>query len=511
MKKMMLYAKDGTVVPSNEEQVGTALLIIDEGGTVTGVTDKTKLNGTLALPAEIYKIKEQAFEGCTGLMSVNFSACTNLTEIGWGAFDGCTGLTGVLDLSACTSLAKIGDMAFENCTSLNEVRLPASLTQITGRAFSRCNNVQTLIVDPANKTYCSKDNVLYTKDMKKLICAAGGMKEIVIPDTVTEIGEVAFSGCTNLMKLDISAYINLTEIGEMAFENCTALTEVRLPANLSKIGWRAFNKCNNVHTLTVDPANTAFCSKDNVLYTKDMNALVYAAEGITQVCIPDTVTEICNYAFEGGSSLQTLTIDPANQVYCSKNNIIYTKDMTILVCAAGAITQAVLPDTLIEIGCSAFEGYKDLTSVDFSACTKLTKIGRDAFSRCTGLMSLDLSSCTSLTAIKGEFFLNIGPFANCTGLTEVLLPASLTSICPGAFTGCTKLAEIRFPAALTEIGNKAFSDCTGLTEIDFSACTTLTRIGRDAFRNIASTVWFNIPNESVIRLLTESGLNLKKQ
>ena len=407
MKKMMLYAKDGTVVPSNEEQADTGLLTIDEDGTVTGVTDKTKLNGTLALPAEVYKIKEQAFEGCTGLTGVDFSACTNLTEIGWGAFDGCEGLTGVLDLSAAyTSLAKIGDMAFKDCTSLNEVRLPASLTQITGRAFSRCNNVQTLTVDPANKTYCSKDNVLYTKDM---------------------------------------------------------------------------------------------------------SALVYAAGGITQVCIPDTVTEICNYAFEGGSSLQTLTVDPANQVYCSKNNIIYTKDMTILVCAAGAITQAVLPDTLIEIGCSAFEGYKDLTSVDFSACTKLTKIGRDAFSRCTGLMSLDLSSCTSLTAIKGEFFLNIGPFANCTGLTEVLLPASLTSICPGAFTGCTKLAEIRFPAALTEIGNKAFSDCTGLTEIDFSACTTLTRIGRDAFRNIASTVWFNIPNESVIRLLTESGLNLKKQ
>ena len=86
MKKMMLYAKEDTVVPSNEEQVDTALLIIDEDGTVTGVTDKTKLNGTLALPAEIYKIKEQAFEGCTGLTGGDFSACTNLTEIGGLAF-----------------------------------------------------------------------------------------------------------------------------------------------------------------------------------------------------------------------------------------------------------------------------------------------------------------------------------------------------------------------------------------------------------------------------------------
>ena len=154
MKKMMLYAKDGTVVPSNEEQADTGLLTIDEDGTVTGVTDKTKLNGTLALPAEVYKIKEQAFEGCTGLTGVDFSACTNLTEIGWGAFDGCEGLTGVLDLSAAyTSLAKIGDMAFKDCTGLTEVRLPATLTKITGRSFSRCNNVQTLTIDPANTTY----------------------------------------------------------------------------------------------------------------------------------------------------------------------------------------------------------------------------------------------------------------------------------------------------------------------------------------------------------------------
>ena len=86
MKKMMLYAKEDTVVPSNEEQVDTALLIIDEDGTVTGVTDKTKLNGTLALPAEVKKIGNNAFAGCTGLTNIGFSACTNLTELGGLAF-----------------------------------------------------------------------------------------------------------------------------------------------------------------------------------------------------------------------------------------------------------------------------------------------------------------------------------------------------------------------------------------------------------------------------------------
>ena len=149
MKKMMLYAKEDTVVPSNEEQVDTALLIIDEDGTVTGVTDKTKLNGTLALPAEVKKIGNNAFAGCTGLTNIGFSACTGLTQICEGAFRSCTGLT--------------------------KVHLPASLTKIGVNAFRKCSNLHTLTVDPANKTYCSHDNVIYTKDMKTLVCAAGGM------------------------------------------------------------------------------------------------------------------------------------------------------------------------------------------------------------------------------------------------------------------------------------------------------------------------------------------------
>lgn len=260
--------------------------------------------------------------------------------------------------------------------------------------------------------------------MKTLVCTVGSITQVFIPDTVTKIGETAFSGCKGLTSADFSTCTNLTEIGEMAFENCTALAKVCLPASLTTIGWRAFNKCNNVQTLTVDPANTAFCSKDNVLYTKDMSALVYAAGGITQVCIPDTVTEICNYAFEG----------------C-----------------------------------------KGLTSVDFSACTNLTKIGRGAFSHCAGLISLDLSFCTSLTAIKGVSFLDIGHFAYCTGLTEIRFPANLTEIGPGTFTGCTKLAEICLPESLTEIGERAFDGCTGLMKLDLSACTNLTVLGGSLF------------------------------
>ena len=333
-----LYAKDGAAASSKEGQADTALLIIDKDGILTGVTDKTKLTGKLVLPAEVKRIGYEAFSGCKGLTSVDFSACKNLSEIGDWVFVTCTGLTS-MDFSACTKLTEIGDAAFAGCTGLTEVRLPANLNKVNGSAFTNCDSLHTLTVDPANKTYCSKDNVLYTKDMKTFVCATRYITRISIPDTVTAIGKGAFASRTDLSEVRLPA--GLTEIDAGAFAGCTSLTEVCFPVGLTEIGWASFG--------------------------------------------------------------------------------------------------------------------------------------------------------------------------NCTSLAEIRFPAALTKIAQETFFGCKGLTEVRFPVALTEIGKKAFSDCTGLTEIDFSACTTLTRIGRDAFRNIASTVRFNIPNESVIRLLTESGLNLKKQ
>ena len=145
MKKMMLYAKEDTVVPSNEEQVDTALLIIDEDGTVTGVTDKTKLNGTLALPAEVKKIGNNAFAGCTGLTNIGFSACTGLTQICEGAFRSCTGLT---KIRFPASLTEIKYLAFYGCRGLSEVYLSActTLTELGGLAFANISPTARFIV-----------------------------------------------------------------------------------------------------------------------------------------------------------------------------------------------------------------------------------------------------------------------------------------------------------------------------------------------------------------------------
>ena len=219
------------------------LLIIDKYGTLTGLTDKTKLQGKLILPAEVKKIGENAFYDCKGLTEIDFSACTNLVDIGRWAFFGCTGLT---EVRLPASLTKIGYWAFDECTGLTEVRLPARLTEIGKGAFAACRNLHRLIVAPENTSYYSKDNVIYTKNMKKLICAAGGITQISIPDTVTQIEGWAFDGCTGLTEVRMPA--SLTEIGEWAFSGCTGLTKLDISAckNLTKIGEQAFYGCKNL-------------------------------------------------------------------------------------------------------------------------------------------------------------------------------------------------------------------------------------------------------------------------
>jgi len=116
-------------------------------------------------------------------------------------------------------------------------------------------------------------------------------------------------------------------------------------------------------------------------------------------------------------------------------------------------------------------------------------------------VSFDLSGST-ITSIEGNP--NAGPFDNCTSLTSVTIPDSVTSIGYGAFRNCTSLKSVIIPSSVTEIGQNAFSRCTGLTSVTipsgvtsikdcaFESCTSLTsitipssvtEIGQNAFSN----------------------------
>ena len=180
-----------------------------------------------------------------------------------------------------------------------------------------------------------------------------GLTSVSFPASLTSIGKNAFDGCKGLTSVDLSICTSLTSIGGYAFDGCTGLTSVSFPASLTSIGWSAFEKCSGLTTVSLS--------------------------GCT------SLTSIGESAFEGCSSLTSVTVDVGNSTYKAVDNVVYTKDGTTLVFAAGGLTSVTIPNTVTSIGNGAFDGCTGITSVSFPA--SLTKIGRWAFSGCDNLTS----------------------------------------------------------------------------------------------------------------------------
>ena len=252
----------------------------------------------IILPSSITSIGNRAFSGCRNLQEIilpssvtsigngAFSSCTNLkeiilpssiTSIGGGTFSGCTNLkeinipSGVTRIGSkaivrCTNLQKIilpssvtniGNYAFAGCANLQEIILPSSITSIGNGIFSNCSNLQRINVAESNKFYKTIDGVLYTKDLKTIICYPEGKENgsFVIPLGVTSIGDRAFTDCKNLQEITLPS--GLTSIGNSAFESCKNLCKITLPSSVTSIGDFAFRDCRYLQEITIPSSVTS--------------------------------------------------------------------------------------------------------------------------------------------------------------------------------------------------------------------------------------------------------------
>ena len=280
---------------------------------------------------------------------------------------------------------------------------------------------------------------------------------VTIEEGVTNINEYAFQGCTNLTSVTIPATV--TSIGQATFGGCTALTEVILSEGVTTIGDGTFNGCTSLASIIIHDSVT------------NIGQIAFGGcTALTEITIPASVTTIGGAVFRDSTKLATINVDTNNLSYTSENGVLYNKGKTQLIAAppAGISGDFTIPDTVTNIGASAFQSCTGLTSVEIPS--GVTTIGANAFSYCSRL--------TSITIPSGVTTINSGTFRGCTSLTSVTIP-NVRTIDSEAFSSCTNLTDITLPGSLRTIGSNAFNSCRNL---NIEIPSTVTSIGGSAFQ-----------------------------
>ena len=163
------------------------------------------------------------------------------------------------------------------------------MTKISVDAFDSCIGLKEIIVDEKNPIYCSKDGVLYSKDMSILIAVPGGKESIEISESVTLIGNYAFFGCTSLTSIEIPD--NVTKIWDFAFYGCTSLTSIEIPKSVTQIGANAFSGCTSLTSIKIPESlteigNCAFARCNNL---KEIHFKHKTPKGFSEYAFEDFV------------------------------------------------------------------------------------------------------------------------------------------------------------------------------------------------------------------------------
>ena len=374
---------------------GVAALFIPEtidGHTVTAIGNRAfKGNLRLAavtIPDTVTEIGQDAFSGCTGLTSIKLPK--NLKTLERDAFRGCTGLTSVLIPKTVENTHYYYDgiySPFRGCNNLQEVKFEDGMTRIPN----------------------------------SILCFCAAKLNIVIPDSVTEIGEAAF---LNSGIVAVTIPDTVTEIEEDAFRGCTGLTDIKLPDSVVNIGTKIFANCTS----------------------------------LTDVTLPNAWELIPASTFEGCTALEKLVLPESVQ---------YIRDGAFKNCTA--LKEIVWSKAPELIDSNAFYNWDAITEMDIPAT--VTSVGYQAFYDCDGL--------TKITIPDGVTSLGDSVFYDCDALTDVKLGAGITTIPASAFRHCDALEQLTVPRRVTAIKDNAFKD-----SVKFSSITiprSVTSISANAF------------------------------
>ena len=209
----------------------------------------------------------------------------------------------------------ICNYAFSDCSSLSNIVIPDSVTDIGDYVFFHCRSLSNIVI-PDSVTDIGEGAFLY--------CSS--LSNIVIPNSVTDIGDYAFSYCSSLSNIVIPD--SVTDIGNFAFSRCCSLSEIVIPSSVTSIGNRAFSRCSSLKYISIPKSviglngnpfaewngkleclSPNFVYEDDVLFNRDKSRIIsFRKQNIKSYVIPSSVTSIGDCAFYGCDSLSEIVI-----------------------------------------------------------------------------------------------------------------------------------------------------------------------------------------------------------
>ena len=574
---------------------------------------------SVTIPNSVTSIGEEAFGECTFAKDnfINYSTLDAEANYYWGATvvegNEINGLIirnntvidcreTVTSVEIPNSVTSIGEWAFSGCYSLVSVTIPNSVTSIGDEAFSGCFSLTKTNYTGDIAGWC---NIKFGYGEANPMCHSHNfyindqeIKDLVIPNSVTSIGNRVFSGCSSLTSITIPN--SVTSIGKSAFSGCSSLTSITCEAenpptvgsnafyNVSKSipvyvpcgcveaykaksGWKDFTNiqeplaeysievnvndtimgtakvdinsaCGNQISATpnfgyhlvqwsdgnTDNPRSLVLTQDTILtaefaltqsgqcgdnlyweliddtlhITGTGEMYDYSSDtapwkrSIKALCIGESVTSIGNRAFSGCSSLTSVTIP---------NSVTSIESWAFSGCSS--LTSVTIPNSVTSIGDGAFYGCDALTFVTIP--NSVTSIGDQTFNGCSSLpvennlryadtylveaVDKTLSTCSIK---EGTKWIGSDAFDNCSSLTSVTIPNSVTSIGMEAFSNCSSLTSVTIPESVTSIGHRAFSGCSSLTSVTIPE--SVTSIGHNAFQGCSSLTSVTINSDAIV-------------
>lgn len=497
----------------------------------------------ITLPASLETIGDSAFSDCNSLAKVVFN--TNLKTIQSHAFSSCALVEAVLP----ESIETLGEAVFSDCTSMTYVYIPATITAIGSDLLNGCYALERLAL-PAIQT--AEDNNYYNysynyssvyemlncqpENFTELeitggtsipdnFCSGSSITSLMIPNTVTEIGDSAFRDCSSLEKLSLPA--SVTKIGNNAFAGCSDLTAITIPGTVKEIGESAFSYCSSVTLIQIAEGtevlqNSAFsgCSSAAVITLPStltaIGEYVFSDNNqLKELIVPENVKSMGRNMLEGCNAIEKLTVPYAGLTAGDRstlNDLFYSvpETLTSLEITGGesipenycnsitSLTELKLSDSITSVGNYAFDRCENLADITMSE--NITQVGNSAFSNTAWYDANDngiVYAGKTALSYKGKIPSNLNlkfkdgivgiadyAFYDVDDIASVTFPKTLENIGNYAFYGCNGLTKVTIPDSVSSLGSYAFAECASLENITLSE--NIAHIGSNPF---SGTAW----------------------